>query len=756
MNKTVDLFSKIAKILAPPPKLKVSDWADSYRRLSSESSAEPGKWNTSRAEYQREIMNALNEPETERIVLMTSAQVGKALDVDTPILTTKGWSTMGDLKKGDYVFAPNGKPVEVLFATEFRYDRECYKVEFSDGSVIVADKEHKWKVKEQERKYPKVLTTGEMLGKVKIIDHKGKTINRYSVPATKAIEFHVKDLEGCRVTETEERRIVNIEPVETRPVKCISVDSEDHLYLAGLSLIPTHNTELILNAIGYYIDYDPSPIMVVQPTLDMAKTFSKDRLAPMIRDTPAITSKVGDDKKRDGDNTVLHKKFVGGHVTLVGANSPSSLASRPIRVLLADEVDRFPASAGVEGDPLNLAIKRTTTFWNRKMMFVSTPTIKDFSRIEREYENSTKEEWNVRCPGCGKLQPFKWESIKFEDVTMECKFCKEHFDEFSWKEQEGRWVARAENEGIRGFHLNELASPWKRWADIIKEFKEAKKNPETLKVWINTTLGETWEDASDIDFNKLIKRRERYIGDIPEKVLLLTAGVDTQDDRLEVEVVGWGHDKESWGVEYKVFYGDPGQEPVWIQLDDYLQKEFKYPNGSGLHIATACIDSGGHYTSEVYKFCKARQHRRIYAIKGRGGAGLPFIGAVSRNNRENTPLFNIGVDQGKQNIVSSLNIEFEGPGYCHFPIDAEKGYDQLYFEGLTSETKKTKWYKGQPKVAWVKKEGVRNEPFDCRNYAMAAMEIFEPNFDFLEKNIHAYNMLQQKPIKRRGIISKGL
>lgn len=483
MNKTQNLFKAIAKVLAPPPRLKVSDWADRYRRLSSESSAEPGQWNTSRAEYQRGIMDALNDPSTERVVLMTSAQVGK--------------------------------------------------------------------------------------------------------------------------------------------------------------------TEILLNAIGYYMDYDPSPIMVLQPTLDMAKTFSKDRLAPMLRDSPALKDKVGDPRSRDSDNTVLHKKFTGGHVTIVGANSPSSLASRPVRILLADEVDRYPPSAGEEGDPLSLAIKRTTTFWNRKMVFVSTPTIKGYSRIEQEYENSTREEWKVACPHCGEYQAFRWSQIRFDDGTMECPNCRSRFDEFVWKRQPGKWVAREENQGSRGFHLNELASPWRRWEEVIADFKKAKDSPELLKTWVNTSLGESWEEKSDTDASLVMKRREQYMAQVPDEVLLLTCGVDVQDDRLELEVVGWSHGKESWGIEYQVFIGDTSQEPVWKQLDRYLQKEFTYADGAGIHITSTCIDSGGHRTSEVYKFCRAREHRRIFAVKGRGGEGIPFIGKPSRNNRENAALFVLGVDQGK-------------------------------------------------------------------------------------------------------------
>lgn len=593
MNKTQNLFKSIAKVLAPPPRLMVSDWADRYRRLSSESSAEPGQWNTSRAEYQRGIMDALNDPSTERVVLMTSAQVGK--------------------------------------------------------------------------------------------------------------------------------------------------------------------TEILLNAIGYYMDYDPSPIMVLQPTLDMAKTFSKDRLAPMLRDSPALKDKVGDPRSRDSDNTVLHKKFTGGHVTIVGANSPSSLASRPVRILLADEVDRYPPSAGEEGDPLSLAIKRTTTFWNRKMVFVSTPTIKGYSRIEQEYENSTREEWKVACPNCGEYQAFRWSQIRFDDGTMECPNCRSRFDEFVWKRQPGKWVAREENQGSRGFHLNELASPWRRWEEVIADFKKAKDSPELLKTWVNTSLGESWEEKSDTDASLVMKRREQYMAQVPDEVLLLTCGVDVQDDRLELEVVGWSHGKESWGIEYQVFIGDTSQDPVWKQLDRYLQKEFTYADGTGIHITSTCIDSGGHRTSEVYKFCRAREHRRIFAVKGRGGEGIPFIGKPSRNNRENAALFVLGVDQGKATIISRLKINFEGDGYCHFPMKKETGYNEDFFEGITSESMRIVTKKGVRKVTWVKRSGVRNEPLDCRNYATAAMEIFNPDFSYLEKNYKASLGMAQKPIpKRRKIISKGV
>ncbi|AKL95004.1 phage terminase GpA [Clostridium aceticum] len=602
-SKTIKVFENIVKIMAPPPKLLVSEWADTYRKLSPESSAEPGQWRTDRAPYQKEIMDALNQPTVETIVIMSSSQVGK--------------------------------------------------------------------------------------------------------------------------------------------------------------------TEIINNIIGYYIDYDPAPILLLMPTLDLAQTYSKKRLATMLRDTPALRGKVKDSKSRDSDNTLLEKGFPGGYIALVGANSPTGLSSRPIRILLADEVDRFPASAGSEGDPLSLAEKRTKTFWNKKKVFVSTPTEKGISRIESEYEGSSKEEWCLPCPLCGRHQPLKWAQIKFEDTTMECKFCRERFTEFEWKAGKGKWVAQDEDKikTKRGFHLNALASPWERWETIIKEFKDAKaKGREALKTFVNTYLGESWEDLEGEvnDEEALIKRRERYGCPVPEGVLLLTAGVDVQDDRLEVEVVGWGVGKESWGIEYKIFYGDPGQDFVWNELDQYLMHEWSFGNGEDVGISCVCIDSGGHYTNEVYKFCKAREHRRIFAIKGYGGSDKAFIGKPSRSNREKVALFPLGVDKGKELIISRIKVAFEGPGYCHYPIEQEKGYNEEYFKGLCSERRVIRYSKGRPKIEWIKKSGVRNEPLDLRNYAGAALEILNPNFEILQKMYKKGKIsdqsksLQGSAKKKRRTISKGV
>lgn len=580
---TKTLFRKILYCLKPPPDLRLSEWADNYRRLSSEASAEPGRWKTSKAPYQKEIMDAITDITIKKVVVMSAAQVGKT-------------------------------------------------------------------------------------------------------------------------------------------------------------------DAMILNPIGYYIHYEPSPIMVLQPTIQMAEAFSKDRLSPMLRDTPVLTDRVND-KSRNSGNTILQKIFPGGHVTMVGANSPSSLASRPIRVLLADEIDRYPATAGSEGDPLFLAGKRLTTFWNRKEVDVSTPTIKGLSRIEVEYQNSSRGEWNTPCPCCGELQPLKWANVVYDksdlsEIKYVCEKCGTLSSEVEWKEHfsEGKFIHENPENPVKGFHLNTLASTLATWREVVEKFitanEEMKKgNIELMKVWVNTELGETWEeDGEQVEEEDLLKRRERYNCEIPEEVIYLTAGVDTQDDRFEIEVVGWGPEYESWGIKYAVLYGDNSDlgKPVWKDLDTFLSQTFTKADGTKLKIICTCIDSGGHRSNQVYKFCKERFNRKVFAIKGSNDSAAAYIQKPTKNNREQAYLFTLGVDTGKSLLLQRLKVEEEGPGYCHFPKDEKgkpyspRGYDNTYFKGLTAEKQVLTYKKGRPIFEWRLRDlgqHKRNEALDCRNYATAAIEI---------------------------------
>lgn len=610
-SSTRKLFEKIFSVLKPPPDLTLSEWADEYRRLSSEASAEPGRWRTSKAPHQKEIMDAITDIMVKKTVVMSGGQSGK-----------------------------------------------------TDAAI--------------------------------------------------------------------------------------------------------------LNTIGYYIHYEPSPIMVLQPTIQMAEAFSKDRLTPMLRDTPVLAERVND-KSRNSGNTILQKIFPGGHVTMVGANSPSSLASRPIRILLADEIDRYPATAGNEGDPLFLAEKRLTTFWNRKEVDVSTPTIKGMSRIEVEYQNSSRGEWSVPCPCCGALQPLRWANIIFDkenlsEIQYACEKCGAISGETEWKEKfiDGHFVHADPDNPVKGFHINALGSMLSTWREVVEKFlvanEEKKKgNIEMLKAWTNTEMGETWEeDGEQVEEEELLKRRERYNCEVPEEVLYLTAGVDTQDDRFEIEIVGWGPEYESWGIKYAVLYGDNSDidKQVWKDLDSFLLQTFQKADGTQMKIACTCIDSGGHRSNQVYKFCKARFNRRIFAIKGSNNSAAAYIQKPTKNNREKAYLFTLGVDTGKSLLLQRLKLQEEGPGYCHFPKDEQgkpyspRGYDENYFKGLTAERQVLIYKKGRPFFEWRlrdKGEHKRNEALDCRNYATAAIEITGLPL----KNPEEKQTATPKTAKRKRRINRG-
>lgn len=506
-------------------------------------------------------------------------------------------------------------------------------------------------------------------------------------------------------------------------------------------------TEILNNILAYFIAYDPCPILFIQPTLEMAEAWSKDRLAPMLRDTPMLTSKVKDPASRNSGNTLRHKEFPGGQVVMAGANSPASLASRPIRVLLGDERDRWPISVGTEGDPWKLGAKRTTTFWNRKLVQVSTPTIKDISAIEAEYQNSSQEHYIVPCPYCETQQMLRWPQVRWDgdDLDSACYHC-EACDQ-PWTDVQrwaalgsGRWVASHPDRKKRGFHLNEIYSPWVELAGMARAWIAAKDRPEALKTFVNTSLGETWDDRSEqLNHEQIYNRRESW-DVLPSRAVFLTGGVDIQKDRIEVEVVAWSRDLESWSVLYQQIFGDPHRPEVWNELTPILQSKFSHESGNELHISGTCLDTGGHHTSEAYAYCKGKPH--LFAIKGRGGAGYSSVIMSSRNNSHKVRLFSLGVDTIKGRVVQNLRVTTPGdPGYCHFPMDRT----MPYFHGLTSEYTAPKILNGQRTLMWVQIPGTNNEPFDLRVYATAAIDILRPRWDLLERTFNGEDMEEPEP-----------
>lgn len=529
-------------------------------------------------------------------------------------------------------------------------------------------------------------------------------------------------------------------------------------------------SELELNVIGYIIDQDPGSILYIQPTIDDAKKFSRLRIAPMIRDSQTLRRKVADVKSRDSGNTMLQKSFPGGMLTIVGSNSASGLASTPAKYVLGDERDRWALSAGTEGDPWALAEARTTTFYNAKMVDVSTPTNKGESPIEKSFLEGTRERWCHQCPNCGEYSNIVFDNIIFDFDTIgsgrkkdykvthigwRCPQCGLEFSEAEMRKQPAKWIAEnpaALERGHRSFWLNAFSSPWQSWEKVVYSFLVARKDPQRLKVVYNTMLGELWEDRGDLaDEDTMLSRREEYGTrddgtpiELPEGVLVLTCGVDVQDDRLEGEVVGWGHYQESWGVKKFVIPGDPNDDAPWLKLDEYLDHVYKFENGRGLKIAMTMVDSGGHKTQAVYRQCRARLGKRVFAVKGKGGEDVPYTKpptkvdiVVNGKAIAKTYLYTIGVDAGKAAILNgSLRVTEPGPKFCHFPRRDDAGYDYTYFAGLLSERQELKTTNGRTKYVWVKLPGhERNEALDCRNYATAALYALDPDMDAIERKI---------------------
>ncbi|SDM79572.1 Phage terminase, large subunit GpA [Stutzerimonas balearica DSM 6083] len=490
-------------------------------------------------------------------------------------------------------------------------------------------------------------------------------------------------------------------------------------------------TLILKSLIGYFIDLDPSPILVVQPTIEMGETFSKDRLAPMIRDTPALVGKVRDAKSRDSGNTILKKHFPGGHLTIAGANSAASLSSRPIRVLLCDEVDRYPPSAGTEGDPVNLARKRTATYRARKKVaLVSTPTLKGHSRIERAWLQSDQRRYFVPCPHCGHRHVLEWANVLVNETDLAqtalvCPSCGALIRDSDRPLMlaQGQWMAQCPQHPIPGFHLNELYSPWRKLSEIASDFLRARGNPEEEKTWWNTAMGLPFESVGErASADLLAQQREAYAPDhLPAGVLTVTAGVDTQKDRLEIELVGWGAGEESWGIEHIVLHGNPAEPALWQQLDGLLiNTRLPTEDGRALRIAACCIDSGGHHVQQVYEFATPRAARNVWAVKGQFGPRpvWPKRQTKSKKYRGHTVRL-IGVDTAKDTIYARWQVASGKPGYCHFPMS----YDDAWFEQATVEKRVTRIDgRGNEVRAWQKPSGARNEALDCRVYAYAALQ----------------------------------
>ncbi len=496
-------------------------------------------------------------------------------------------------------------------------------------------------------------------------------------------------------------------------------------------------TEAGNNWLGYVMHHAPGPILVLRPTVDEARRFSRQRLDPMIATTPVLRDLVREARSRDGGNSLLIKEFPGGVLFLTGSNSATGVKSMPIRWLFCDEIDEYPGDVDGQGDPIALAEKRTTgpLYSRRKVFLVSTPTIKGLSRIEREFLASDQRRYFVPCPHCGHFDWMRWENIRWQDsdpktAALVCVSCgvliEERFKTKMLGEGEWRPTAKAGGETI-GFHLSSLYSPlgWLPWSAAVAEFLEAKENPLRLKNWINSVLGESWEERGDsVEPVGLLARAKRYDAEVPAGIGVLVASVDVQGDRLECAVKGYGAAEESWLVAFCQFHGDPGRDQVWLDLDRFLRTEFTHESGQKVPISCVAIDSGGHHSEQVYRFCRARIERRVFAVRGGAERGKPLVGRPSDHNRYRAKLFTLCVDTGKEIVYSRLRIAAPGPGYCHLPewIDGE------YVAQLTAEKAIRKWVKNRGTVReWIKTRD-RNEALDLEVYCLAALYILGPTF----------------------------
>jgi phage terminase large subunit GpA-like protein len=525
----------------------------------------------------------------------------------------------------------------------------------------------------------------------------------------------------------------------------------------------TGKTQIQLNATGYFSHHDPAYMLMIQPTLERAEEVSKLRIATMIRDTPVLRELYPDPKSRDSGNTLLLKEFPGGYLALIGSNAPSGLASKPVRILLPDEVDRFEESAGTEGDPLALAEIRGSTYWNFKIIETSTPLIKGTSRIEQSGEESDKRYYFVRCPRCGLEQRLVWSRLRYDTedvgggrlrpthVWYECASGLTRDDKLGCAIEEsekyemirhGRWKATVTSTDGRtaGFYLNALYSPWVEWTRLAQEWIAAQNDSEKLQVFTNTRLAESWELKGDgAEESALSSRLEPLAAEdlLPDGVLMLTMGVDVQRDRIEASIWGWGLDKESWILDHRVMRGSPAlpeehPDSPWRELDDYRKTAFPHPSGKSLRVICCCVDSGDQ-TKIVYDYTRRRERERVYAIKGVAGFGKPLVNNGKRPDKNKTLLYLIGVDTAKERIYSGLKQSQPGPGFTHIMKNDHLGDE--YLRQLTSEHLVTTKVKGRPVLSFVLREGRRNETLDCAVYASAAREIMRPNFEKIFRSL---------------------
>ncbi|CDY77969.1 Phage terminase, large subunit [Caballeronia glathei] len=538
-------------------------------------------------------------------------------------------------------------------------------------------------------------------------------------------------------------------PYLREPMDCLSVTShvQDVVFVAGTQV---GKSETGMNWLGYSIDRVPSPFLVVLPTLNLAKRWSRQRLSEMVDSTPAIKAKAAEKRSRDSANTILEKEFDGGSMVVVtGANSAVGLRSMPARNIHFDEVDGYPNDVDGEGDPIGLASNRQDTFGARaKRLYTSTPTEKDASEIEFRYQNSDQRRYYVKCPHCAIEQPLIWadadgrrrlrwvdddpDTAMYICVDVECNGLIEERHKPDLLAG-GRWIAEAPGPNkAAGFWINSLYSPWVRWPALVREFMEAQKAADAgdfakLKKFWNTRLALTWEQPGDrIKAHALQERAqtETYrLGTIPPGGLVLTGAVDVQPDRLELLIIAWGIGEEAWVVDYRVIYGDTNEDDPWTEMRDIVRTPIRNAWGRDLYVRACAVDTG-YNAQRCYAWLRERSHEGFFGVKGFGEEKRPLLGKRSAQDfnwqglkvENGAYIYPIGTFAAKEQLTGWLKLEGRGAHRIHFSPELPPDF----FDQLTVERLVTKWIGGKAKREWWKPKAARNEVLDIMVYNMAA------------------------------------
>lgn len=520
----------------------------------------------------------------------------------------------------------------------------------------------------------------------------------------------------------------------------------------------------VLNVIGYTIDINPRSMLVVFPTLDSCESFSKERLDPMFAGTASLQGKVNDvsvSRKKAGEmiSTVKKKKYPGGFLNLVGANSTTGLSSRPVPIVIVDEVDLCIKNASRQGNPVKLALSRTTTFFDRKEILLSSPSNEEGeSGIIPFWEEGTRGKLYRSCPNlsCECMQILDFDRMDLETAMLACERCGQYFPQWKWHSTSQEWIhENVDHATTVSYWMTGLDSPWLDWkVDIVDDYLDCKKlmdnggDDSLMRVFVNSKLTKYYRRRGKrVDIDLYHDRREVYechsIGaEVPEGVVLITAGVDVADSFISYDITGWGRGRESWGIETGEFQGDPRipDSIVWKQLDEFVYRRiWRYSNGDFIRTRLMFVDSQGHCTDDVYKYTKVR-HPRCFAIKGVGGSGHPIIiGGKRREKGEGAWLVRLGVDTLKDEFHSRLSVDRPGPGYCHWPMQPNGmpacGYTLEYFEEVISEQRELVYNRsGFAEYRWTKNRTEANEALDERVYARAALEYLKIRLEQISRD----------------------